>query len=95
MGIGETLCRALAKVITRAAGYQVKTVCGNLQLCPGLETGIEGSTHAICKWRIKQVRERSSKEVAEDGASNEEKESGGMATRLHNLIIDTAGTEEE
>ena len=40
MGIGETLLQALAKLVMRAARYQAKTVCGNLQLCTGLEAGI-------------------------------------------------------
>ena len=42
MGIGETLRRALSKLVTRAAGEQAKTACGNLQLCAGLEAGIDG-----------------------------------------------------
>ena len=47
MGIGETLHRALAKLVMRAAGDQAKTVCGNLQQCAGLKSGIEGATHAV------------------------------------------------
>ena len=42
MGIGETLHRALDKLVMRAASDQAKTACGNLQLCAGLEAGIEG-----------------------------------------------------
>ena len=38
--IGETLQRALAKLVMRAAGDQEKTVCGNIQLCTGLEADI-------------------------------------------------------
>ena len=38
--IGETLRQALAKLVMRAAGDQAKTVCGNIQLCAGLEAGI-------------------------------------------------------
>ena len=45
--IGEMLCRDLAKVLMRAARDQAKTACGNLQLCAGLEAGIEGATHAV------------------------------------------------
>ena len=37
VGIGETLCRALAKLVMRAAGYQAKTACRNLHMCAGLE----------------------------------------------------------
>ena len=36
VGIGETIRRALAKLVMRAAGDQAKTACGNLQLCAGL-----------------------------------------------------------
>ena len=47
VGIGETLRRALAKLVKRASGDQAKTACGHLQLCVGLEAGIEGATHAL------------------------------------------------
>ena len=40
VGIGETLRRAMAKLVMRAAGDQAKTACGNLRLCAGLEAGI-------------------------------------------------------
>ena len=56
VGIGETLRRALTKLVMRAAGYQAKTVCGNLQLCAGLEAGIEGENHAVGQRRVKRVR---------------------------------------
>ena len=58
MGIGETLRRALAKLVMRAAGDQAKSVCGNLQLCAGLEAGIEGATHSVRQRRLEQVRIR-------------------------------------
>ena len=45
--IRETLCRALAKLVMRAAEDQVKTACEDLQMCAGLKTGIEGATHAV------------------------------------------------
>ena len=47
VGIREMLHRDLAKLVMREAGYQAKTVCGNLQLCAGLEASIEGATHAV------------------------------------------------
>ena len=40
VGIGETLRRALAKLVMRATGEQAKTACRNLQLCAGLDAGI-------------------------------------------------------
>ena len=65
--IGETLLRALAELVMRAAGDQAKTVCGNLQLCAGLEASIEGATHAAGKRQLERVRRRRSEE--EDGSA--------------------------
>ena len=45
--IGETLRQALAKLVMRATRDQAKMVCGNLQLCAGLEDSIEDSTHDV------------------------------------------------
>ena len=55
VGIGDTLRRSLAKLFMRAAGDQVKIVCGNLQLCAGVEAGIEGATHAVVQRRLERV----------------------------------------
>ena len=49
VGIGETLCRAISKLVMRLAGDQAKTACGSLQLCAGVEAGMEGATHAVAK----------------------------------------------
>ena len=86
MGIGGTLRWALAKLIMRAAGHLSKTVCGNIQLCAGLKAVIEGSTHAIGKWRMERSREIQRDQEAQ---TSDEKEV------LGNIIIETAGTEEE
>ena len=40
VGIGDTLCWDLPKLVMKAARYKAKTVCGNLQLCKGLDSGI-------------------------------------------------------
>ena len=97
VGIGETLCRALAKLVMRAAGDQAKMACGNIQLCAGLEAGIEGATHTVGQRRLERVRAR--REETEDEASAEAEEegegSGRVAGLLNNLNIETAGTEEE
>ena len=58
MGIVETLRRALAKLVMRAAGDQAKTACGNLQLCAGLKAGIEGATHTVGQRRVERVHTR-------------------------------------
>ena len=52
MGIGETLRWILAKLVMRAAGDQAKMACGNLQLCAGLEAGIEGAKNDVGQRRI-------------------------------------------
>ena len=58
VSIGEMLCRALAKFVMRASGDQAKMACGNIQLCAGLEAGIEGATHAVGQRRLVRVRDR-------------------------------------
>ena len=58
VGIGETLHRALAKLVMRADGGQPKIACGNMQLCAGLEVGIEGANHAVGQRILEQVREQ-------------------------------------
>ena len=58
VGKGETLHRALAKLVMRADGDQVKTACGNLQLCAGLEVGIEGATHNVGQRILARVRRK-------------------------------------
>ena len=77
MVIGETLRRALAKLVMRAAGDQAKTVCSNLQLCAVLEAGIEGSTHAVGQRRLARVRGRREGMEEEAAAEAEEEEEGG------------------
>ena len=47
IGIGETLQRYIANLVMRAEGDQARTVCGSLQMCAGLEAGIEELTHAV------------------------------------------------
>ena len=97
VGIGYSLHQALAKLVMRAAGDQAKTECGNLQLCAGLEAGIEGATHAVGHRRLARVRERRGEEEEEKYSAEEEEEedSGMMMARLNNLRIETEETEEE
>ena len=51
VGIGETLHKAIAKLVMREVGDQAKTACGSIQLCAGLESGIEGATHDMTQRR--------------------------------------------
>ena len=62
VGIGETLCRALAKLVMREARDHAKTACGNLQLCAGLEYEIEGATNAVGQRTLDRSRVRRRKE---------------------------------
>ena len=82
----------------RAAGDQVKTACGNLQLCAGLEASIEGDRRGVGQRRLVRVRERREEaEEAEEAEETEEKEehSEGIVASLSNLIIETATIEGE
>ena len=67
VGIGETLRRALAKLVMRAARDQAKMACGNLQMCAVLEAVIEEANHAIVQRRLGRVRAR--REETEDDAA--------------------------
>ena len=70
--IGETLRRALAKLVMRAAGEQAKAACGNLQLCAGLEASIEGATHAVGERRVERVLAQREKEESTAEEATEE-----------------------
>ena len=61
VGIGETLRWALARIVMGAAGDQAKTAFNNLQLCAGLNAGIEGETHTVGQRRVERVRSRRAK----------------------------------
>ena len=70
IGIGETICQSITKLVMRAAGYQENTACRSLQLCAGLGAGIEGETHAVAqRWRerIALVPEGRAEEESDDG----------------------------
>ena len=69
MGIGEALCRALAKLVGRAAGEQAKTACGYLHLCAGLKDGIYVATHAVGQ----RQRKRALRRRREEESGNKEK----------------------
>ena len=56
MIIGETLFQDLTKIVAREAMDQVKTACGNLQLCAGLKAGIEAATHYVGKRRREKTK---------------------------------------
>ena len=92
VGTGETLPRALAKLVMREAGYQANTACGNLQLCAGLEDGIEGAKYAVGQRRLERSRQRW---VEEEGRRPSEEEDKDEAEGAERLRVETVGTEEE
>ena len=47
MDIGEVWQRAMAKCVLQVCGEDAKATCGSIQLCAGLEAGIEGALHAV------------------------------------------------
>ena len=97
MGIGETLRQDLTKLVMRAAGEQAKTACGNLQLCAGLEAGIEGATRAVGQRRVERVlaRRGDTEGAAEEEGEETEEDGAEVVAGLSNLTIETVGTEEE
>ena len=54
VGMGETLCRAITKIVMRAAADQTNMACGSLQMCAGLGASIEGETHTVAQRRREQ-----------------------------------------
>ena len=66
--------------------------CVNLQLCAGLEAGIEGATRVVGQKRLHRAKQRRNEEDA--GSSDEEKETECVVVGLNNLTIETTGTEE-
>ena len=51
LGIGEILCRLLAKCILEVTGQQEKSACGTNNLCAGLKLGCKGAIHGMStKW---------------------------------------------
>ena len=88
VGIEEMLRRSLARLLTRAAGDQAKTACGNLQLCTGLEASIEGATHAVGHRKLERARVRLREE--ETRSSDEEEETERVVAVLGNINIEAA-----
>ena len=84
---------ALVKLVMREAGYPANTECGNIQLCAGLEAGIEGATHSKGQRRLERVRAQRIVEEVESSDVQEEIET--VVVGMTNLTTETAVTEEE
>ncbi len=48
VAIGKIWQRCIAKGNLVGSGAEAKRTCGSVQLCAGLEAGIEGALHAVC-----------------------------------------------
>ena len=72
-------------------------MCGNLQLCAGLEAGIEGATHAVGQRRMERVRPRrfETEDEAATEDEEEEEERGDVLSGINNLRVETAVTAVE
>ena len=92
-GIGETLRRDLAKLVMRASEDQAKTASGNIQMCAGLKSGIEGATHVVWQWRLERSRARRNVEL--ERISDKEAKTECVEAGINNLRKETLGTEEE
>ena len=92
MGIGEMLCRALFKLVMRVDGYQAKMACGNMQLCAGLEAGMDCSTHTLGQRQLERSRQRRCEEYSRRIGEEEDEDE---AAREESLTVETEGTEEE
>ena len=55
IGVGETLCRLLAKCVLGVTGKDAKLACRADQVCMGTKVGIEGAIH-IAKARVDQYQ---------------------------------------
>eukprot|EP00957_Ditylum_brightwellii_P162832 12399607-Ditylum_brightwellii.AAC.1 len=106
VGIGEIIRRMAAKMVIRATGGEAKVACDNIQLCAGLEAGIEGAVHAVRMRRAQrqaELAEERRREAAEqergdgDGDEEEEEVDGTAPMGTKELIVDdeTLGEEEE
>jgi hypothetical protein len=47
VAIGEIWQRCIEKGNLKSSGAEAKRACGSVQLCAGLEAGIEGALHAV------------------------------------------------
>jgi len=57
VGIGEIYRRLMAKCVLAVTGRQATTACDNLNLCTGLQAGIEGAVHAMGNaWQAAEFR---------------------------------------
>ena len=81
VGIGGEICYAVAKLVMRVAGDQTGMACGSLQLCAGLEVGIERTTHTVVQSHQERTVtapwERSDEELEEGSAVLEAKNDRG------------------
>ena len=71
---------AIAKLVMRTGRDQAKTACGSLQLCAGLEAGIEGETHVVAQ-RLQEIHILESEDGEDEGSEGAEEDSATASGR--------------
>eukprot|EP00957_Ditylum_brightwellii_P035965 2724788-Ditylum_brightwellii.AAC.1 len=97
VGIREIYWHLWAKLVLQKAGDQAKMACCNLQLCAGLEAGIEGTVHAVWhRWekQLAVAREAVQGQEMKQGAGKEQ-EAGGYDDELPALFERMEDNKEE
>ena len=98
VGIGECWIRAVSKLVLADCGKEGKAACGSIQLCAGLEAGIEGAIHSIRKWTTKdRSMEFEDWEINDDLWRNEaeEGETPPWETSVEEAFQDAYESEED
>ena len=88
VGIRERIRWALSKLIIWEAGDKAKTVCRNLQLCAGLEAGIEGETHTMGQRQRERAVRRRREDYTVVETEGEEEEKIGDRLRVEKKVIE-------
>ena len=73
IGTGETIGPDITKFLMRTVGDQAKKAGGSLQLCAGLEDGIEGATHVVAQRRKERSGEALGERANKGSEGSEEK----------------------
>ena len=69
VGIGETLRRALTKLVLGLVEDQVKVSCSNLHIFAGLEAVIKGVKHAVRQSRNRRKEYRLTGTAGQEGGA--------------------------
>eukprot|EP00957_Ditylum_brightwellii_P122456 9337871-Ditylum_brightwellii.AAC.1 len=95
VGISEIFCGLITKLVIRAIEDNAKLACSNLQLCAGMEAGIEGAVHAV---RMQQDKRRLATlptgEAAQEVEDPELADMPGTISREEDIEVEQEGEDE-